>query len=248
MKYALIFAAILAVSCGKVNVDNTDPVIEILTFNGQQSIESLNTGDPFNINMRFTDNDELFEVLVKIENKTDASLPVSKKILIFQRFEEIKSKVFEQQISVETDSMNVSGDYEIMVRVVDRNGNTDSRMSNFRLYNPGQQPVVNINSYVPAAVDGVIQIAKGDSIMVSGNITDNTGIFQIRISVIGPSTIHQQTIDLTVPNFVWWNFEWLPNTIIVPTSATVGNYELRMHITDVDGNATFFSQPVLVSD
>lgn len=248
MKYALIFIALIAISCGKVNVDDTNPVMEVLTFNGEQSISSLNTGDPLNINMRFTDNDELYEVLVKIENITDANLPVDKKILVFQRYEEIKSSVFEQQLSVDTDSANVSGDYEIMVRVVDRNGNTDSRMSNFRLFNPGQQPVVNINSFDPAAVDGAIQISKGDSIMVSGNISDNTGIVQIKISVSGPGTIHQQTIDLTEPNFVWWNFEWLPNTILIPTSASVGSYELRMHITDVDGNATFYSHPVLVTE
>jgi hypothetical protein len=248
MKYALLFFVLLAVSCGKINVDDTNPVMEVLTFNGQQSISSLNTGDPLNINMRFTDNDELYEVLVKIENITDANLPVDKKILVFQRYEEIKSSVFEQQLSVETDSANVSGDYEIMVRVVDRNGNTDSRMSNFRLYNPGQQPVVNIDSFDPAAADDVIQIAKGDSIMVFGNIADNTGIVQIRISVTGPSTIHQQTIDLNEPDFVWWNFEWLPNTILIPLSAAVGDYELRMHITDMDGNATFYSQPVLVTD
>lgn len=248
MKYVLIFIALLAISCGKVNVDDTNPVMEVLTFNGQQSISSLNTGDPLDINMRFTDNDELYEVLVKIENITDANLPVSKKVLVFQRYEEIKSSVFEQQLSVSTDSSNVSGDYEIMVRVVDRNGNTDSRMSNFRLYNPGQQPVVNIDSFDPASIDGVIQISKGDSILVSGNITDNTGIVQIKISVAGPSTIHQQTIDLAEPDFVWWNFVWLPNTILIPTSAAVGNYELRMHITDLDGNATFFSQPVLVTD
>jgi hypothetical protein len=246
MKYALIFSVLLAVSCGKVNVDNTDPVMEVLTFNGQQSISSLNTGDPFNIFMRFTDNDELFEVLVKIENITDAGLPVSKKILVFKRYEEIKSKVFEENLSVETDSVNVSGDYEIIVRVVDSNGNMDSRMSNFRLYNPGQQPVVNIDSFDPAAIDDVIQISKGDSIMVFGNITDNTGIVQIRISVTGANTIHQQIIDLTEPDFTWWNFEWLPNTILIPLSAAVGDYELRMHITDVDGNATFYSKGVVV--
>jgi uncharacterized membrane protein len=248
MKYALIFTILIAVSCGKVNVDNTDPQIELLTFNGQSAINELNTGDAFNIQMRITDNDELYEVLVKIENTTDASLPVSKKIIIFERFTELNSKVFERVLEVPTDSNNVSGDYEIQVQVVDRNGNANSSFSSFRLFNPGQQAVVNIDSYTPAPVDNVIQIAKGDSILIVGNITDNTGIFQIKLSLTGQGTIHQQTIDLTEPDFVWWNFEWLPNTIIIPASASAGNYELRMHITDMDGNATFFSQPVLVTE
>jgi len=248
MKNFILILAVVAAACGKVNVDNTDPQIELLTFNGQSAITSLNTGDAFNINMRITDNDELYEVLVKIENTTDASLPVSKKIIIFERFSELNSKVFERVLEVPTDSLNVAGDYEIQVQVVDRNGNSNSSFSSFRLYNPGQQAVVNIDSYTPAPVDNVIQIALGDSIIIAGNITDNTGIFQIKLSLNGTGTIHQQTIDLTDPDFVWWNFAWLPNTIIIPASAAVGDYELRMHITDIDGNATFFSQPVLVTD
>lgn len=241
----LLYGLILLIAgCAKVNVDNANPEFKLLTFNGQETISSLNVTDPLVIDMHITDNDELYEVLVKIENTTNPNLPVDKSILAFERFEDLQTTSFIRQLSISTDSENVSGDYEIAVRAVDANGNTDSRYLNFRLYNPGEQPEITINAYDPVEVNQTISIARGDSILINGFTADNTDIQEISVSLVGATTLFQQAFDPGV-EVTYWDFAWLA-PILIPVNAAVGDYTLKYKITDVDGNSTFLETAVQV--
>src|SRR5690554_778665 len=86
-------------SCGKVSVDNTDPSIEVLLLNNQESLSDITVGTTINIELYITDNEELVEVVVRIMNVSNSALSQSDKLLHFSSYGNIDSKQFGEVIA-----------------------------------------------------------------------------------------------------------------------------------------------------
>ena len=63
-----LLAALLLVSCAKFSIDNTDPEIEVLLSDGQGSLAGMNAGSTATLDLFVSDDENLYEVLVKLEN------------------------------------------------------------------------------------------------------------------------------------------------------------------------------------
>lgn len=229
-------------SCGKVSVDNTDPSIEVLLLNNQESLSDITVGTTINIELYITDNEELVEVVVRIMNVSNSALSQSDKLLHFSSYGNIDSKQFGEVIAVSTNDTHLAGRYELLVQVVDANGNADSRVEEFILLNPTEQPEIEINEFVPPAVDGVILMHPGDSLITQGWISDNIGLVTFKVALTGPQTIHSEQVNT---DFMAFAFEWLGKPHI-PQNVVTGNYSFNVEATDTDGHMTFYSHPVII--
>lgn len=245
MKRVWIFLVVFAVSCGKVSVDNEDPVIAVYRLNGAGSLETLTVGEDLDIELFITDNEDLQEVLVKIENVSNDDLPQSAKLLNLSVFSGIGSGEFSQTITISTDSTDLAARYNILLQVVDANGNADNRMDDFVLLNPGQQPSVDITSFDPPAVDGIVTLSAGDSLTVNGAINDNTGLSGVEVNLSGPENLYAEQPILGEPAPLTFAFDALPKPM-VPESVTAGDYTYSVTVTDNDGHMTFYSQAVVI--
>ena len=232
-------------SCEKVSVDNTDPEIEVLLFNGSESLEEIFVDSELNIELFITDNEQLQEVLIKIENVSNDNLTDAQKLLDLIVFSDIDSKQFGQTVAVEMDSEDRAGRYQLLLQVVDANGNVDSRLMEFVLLNPEEQPYFEINSYTPPVVDGVITMTSGDSLVVDGWIVDDVGLGFIQVGLTGPETIFYNEVPINDPGFTGYAFAWMQKPKVYPDNA-IGDYDYTITVTDSDGHMTFFSQPVQI--
>ncbi len=241
----LLLLLLLYCGCGKVSVDNTDPSVEVFLLNNQETLNSLTVGTTLNIELYITDNEELVEVVVRILNTSNSALSQTDKLLHFSSYGEIDSKQFGKLISIPTDVTDLAGKYEILIQVVDGNGNADSRVQEFTLLNPEEQPQIDINGFNPPEVDGIIYMNPGDSLVIDGWIIDNTGLSEIEITLSGPQNLHNENVVIEEPEFLSYGFQYLAVPKI-PDEAETGEYLLRAVVKDVDGHMIFYSQDVQV--
>ncbi len=241
--FPIIILLLFFCSCGKVSVDNTDPSIEVFLLNNQETLSSITVGTTLNMELYVTDNEELVEVVVRIMNVSNSALSQTDKLLHFSSYGDIDSKQFGEVIAVTTDETDLAGKYEILVQVVDANGNADSRIREFVLLNPGEQPQVAINSYSPPPENGIITLNPGDSLVVDGWITDNYGLAKFIVTLSGPQQLYNENEEIQEPDFLSYGFQYLPVPQI-PLEVEIGSYFFRVEATDVDGHMTFYAQPV----
>jgi len=232
-------------SCKKVSLDDTDPEIEVFLFNGSDTPEEISVDSEINIELFITDNEELQEVLIKIENISNDNLSDADKLLDLIVFSDIGSKQFSETVEVELNDQDKAGRYQVLLQVVDANGNVDSRFVEFVLLNPAEQPYLEINSYTPPEIEGVITMTAGDSLIVDGWINDDVGLGLIQIGLTGPETVFYTQVPINDPGFLGYSFAWIQKPKVYADN-TIGDYDYTVTVTDSDGHMSFFSQPVRI--
>lgn len=244
-KMFIIAAALIASACGKLTVDNEDPKIEVLLLNGESQIDHHTAGNTLSVEVYVTDNEELVEVMVRIQNISNGDLNQVQKLLHFQSFGDIESKTFGETIEISTNDADLAGRYELLLQVADANGNVDTRTSQFVLLNPDEQPQVEINNYVPPAENGVVNLYGGDSLIINGWVTDNTGLTGFIVSLNGPQNIHHEQVNVNEPGFTGYSFDWVARPK-VPENAASGDYVFSVTATDEHGHMTFYNHSVWI--
>src|SRR5690554_1805539 len=121
MKKIVVFLAVLALwtGCNKLSVDNEDPEIEVFLINGSESITQYTAGNPLEVEMYITDNEELWEAVLRLDNLSNDDLPDGLKRPYFNIFSEIESKQWGETVSISTDETLRAGYYRLMLQVVD---------------------------------------------------------------------------------------------------------------------------------
>ncbi len=246
MKNLIIIAVVLiATSCGKFSVDNTDPKIEVFRINGQLQIETHTVGEALTIEITVSDNEKLQEVMIRIQNVSNSSLNQVEKLLHYQPFFDIDSKHFTETISIPTSTADLAGRYEVLLQVGDANGNVDTRTTEFVLHNPDEQPHVDISSFVPPAENGVVYLAAGDSLVINGSVNDNSALAQFIVSLSGPQNLHYDQVQINEPEFTNYSFDWLGKPQ-VPWNVAAGDYVFAVTATDEQGHMTFYRHRVRI--
>lgn len=242
---AILILILLLSGCGKTSIDNTDPNIEVFLINGTDQINTHTVGSNLNIELYITDNEQLQEVVIKIENISNGALSQAQKLLHFQVFGDIDSKTFSEVISVPSGEEKIAGRYQILLQVVDANGNVDTSNKEFVLLNPSEQPEVIINGYTPPEVDGLITLHPSDTLFVNGVITDSIGLANFTVSLTGPQNLHNDPVTINEADFTHYDFLYLGNPV-VPQDAIPGDYSFNVEVTNVGGHMIFFAQPVKI--
>lgn len=242
----LVLAAAFFVSCAKFSVDNTDPEIEVLLIDGQGSITGMNAGESVALELFVSDDENLYEVLVKFENISNLSLTPAQSVVFIQVFTGIDAKQFSETIQLTTDPEDLAGKYRLLVQVVDLNGNADSRVLEWSLFNPGNQPEINVTGFYPTLSGETLIVQAGDSLKIYGDISDASGINQFTVSLSGQSVLSNQIVDLEGGDFQFYDLNWF-GAIQISESAMSGNYNLNISASDTEGHMSFYEQSVAVS-
>jgi hypothetical protein len=193
-----------------------------------------------------SDDENLYEVLVKLENISNLSLTPAQSVIFIQVFTGIDAKQFSETIQLTTDSEDLAGKYRLLVQAVDLNGNADSRVVEWPLFNPGKQPEINITGFNLPLSEETLSAQAGDSLKIYGDISDVTGIDRFTVALTGQSTLANQVVDLEGNDFQFYDLNWF-GAIQISGSAMPGNYNLNISATDMDGHMSFFEQGVVIT-
>lgn len=244
--YLILFCgALLAASCGKLSVDDTDPEIEVFALNGSDQLNELVVPSTLSLDVLITDDEQLQEVLVRVDNISNPELSDELKRLYFQIFANIEGRHFEEVVYIGTDSTTRAGFYELRLQVTDANGNSNSRVRQFVIRNTEEQPQVNVTGFSAPVVNNAAVINTGDSLSIEGMITDNIQLDRFTVELNGPQNIHNHTELLDDAFYTEYNFDSL-GAIQIPENTQTGDYTYSLTVTDTDGHMTFYTHPVLV--
>lgn len=244
---SLIFfcAGLLAASCGKLSVDDTDPEIEVFALNGSDQIDELVVPATLSLDVLITDNEQLQEVLVRVDNISNPELSDDLKRLYFQIFGSLEGTHFQEVIHIGTDSTTRAGFYELRLQVTDANGNSNSRVRQFVIRNTEEQPQVSVTGFSAPVVNNAVVLNTGDSLTLEGAITDNIQLDRFMVELNGPQIIHSDTVALDDAVYTEYNFDWL-GAIQIPVNAQTGDYTYSITATDTDGHMTFYTHAAVV--
>ena len=237
-KAILILAAIVALaSCKKETEDTTKPVISSVKINGLVAEEhELNAGNTFTIDVLSEDNESLNQLKVNIHGADDGhthdggsgeveapNIGVWSETQIFDLSGTSNTKSLTLEVPA-----TVAGHWHVEVMLIDEQGNeADEYVTTLHVLN-SYLPVFSITSS-PAAVDGVITIAEGETLDLMGTISDTDGLgyghCEIRDETTG-DVVWTQTMS-SVMGTVYDLGTFLVDPVLSP-----GNYQIFLKATD----------------
>ena len=236
----ILSAILILASCKKESEDSTKPIINSVRINGIVADEhEMNAGETFTIEVSTSDNESLNQLKVNIHSADDG-----------HTHDDVSGEVDAPNIGLwsETQILNLSGTtntqtltleipaviaghWHVEVMLIDEQGNeaveyvTTLHVVNVNL------PIMNVVS-VPVAVDYEIIIAPGETITLSGTITDDDGL----------DSGHVELENETTGEIVWeQNLTGVSGTsfdlgsILVGPIIDAGHYHLHIHMIDADG-------------
>lgn len=248
MKHIFIFVLIffIGVGCKKLSVDNEDPVVEVFLINGSESIAQFTAGSALNVEMYITDNEELLEAVLRLDNISNPNLPDALKRPYFNIFADIESKQWGETVTISTDETLRAGRYRLMLQVVDANGNSNSAVMEFTVNNPAFEPRVEIDGFLPPAVDGVVYLNPGDSMVTQGWILDDAGLAWFSVKLTGPQNLYNEIIEISEPDFTGYSFAWLAN-VFTNENTLAGDYLYSIEVLNNEGHMVYHTQTVVIN-
>jgi hypothetical protein len=236
----ILSAIFILASCKKESEDSTKPLINSVKINGIVADEhEMNAGETFTIEVSTSDNESLNQLKVNIHSADDGhshdeasgevdapNIGVWSETQIFN----ISGTSNTQSLTLDVPAV-VAGHWHVEVMLIDEQGNEALEyVTTLHVVNTNL-PVMNVVS-VPAAVDYEISIAPGETITLSGTITDDDGL----------DSGHVELENETTGEIVWeQNLTGVSGTsfdlgsILVGPIIDAGHYHLHIHMIDADG-------------
>jgi len=240
MKNQFIFFFILSMavfSCKKAE-DKEAPVIEFVRVNGIVAAEHhVNAGTIMNVEVRVSDNKELNQVKLSIHAADDGHSHTSggsgsegpnTGVWSSSRIINLEgtSATRNAQFPVPSD---IAGYWHLEVMLIDRAGNQSEEYITTIHVENDNLPVIVITTN-PAAVDGEVEIAVGETLMISAEVTDATGLAEVHVEVENENgtVIFEDEIELNGET----TYSYGPVTVPFPDA---GHYHLHVKARDTDG-------------
>lgn len=250
-KLAYFFAVIVLFSACKKEGDSTKPTVTSLIVNGSSDdVQTLQAGDFVEVKVQMEDNDHLNQLKVNVHAATDdhgVSGGLSHSDVLNQgawNFTQILN------LSGTSDSRTVTfqipdsvqGYWHVQAFVIDDVGNASApavKTLNIQNYD---LPTFNL-TFLPDYLDAQITVPLNDSILISGLIHDNDGLFKVRMNLVRNSNSYQYWTwsqdSLNATNFNLSNLS--TGALGVP-----GAYKLYIHAFDFDGLHSYIERKVTV--
>lgn len=212
-------------SCKKDDPDKTAPVIA--SVSEPLSGDTLLSGGELHVEATITDNEELSQLKVDIHSdadghshgKIDAS-SYWEQVYIFNLTGATQS--LHQDIQIPANA--AAGAYHVILTAVDKSGNTSAFVErDIYIRNSGDlvAPLITLSAPSSGA-----SITAGTDLTVSGELTDNVGLYKAEVKVYKGSTLVNDTdIDLAAPTHSL-------NQTISTTGWSTGAYTLEIKVYD----------------
>lgn len=260
MKNQIVFGGLLLAlfsSCTKEeSEDTTAPSIVNATINGEDHDITVNTSEFLNFEIDLSDNEELGEIKIDIHDIFDDHSHGKKAATPWAHTQTYTisgtSQNFKTQILV--DPSAAAGPYHSILRVIDESGNeSDFKEIDFLISN-GEEAQIAISS---PDFDAGVNLNKGDSLIILGQITDNIDLTEILISLEEEGhdhgkkqedALYEMDFDLLGSKDYSWDFQADGSVRIqIPTTAESGGYNFKVIAKDSDGNLNIFEGHVHIN-
>lgn len=247
---SLLVLATFFVSCKKEDPDVEKPSVTNYTINGDDHEAEVEAGSTMNVELSFTDNMNLKEYKLDIHDnfdlhshgKTTANLPFEK--LTIGGLEGTSDGA---SLSIDVGADVASGPYHADLSVLDAEGNQSDFSEIILHITRSDMAQVNLTS---PSFDPEPSFSAGDTLTLTGEITDNVDIDEIIIVVAeaeeehnhgktGSGEIYEEDWDLTGAADTNWDFSTLAQEgkeIVFPSTVETGEYVLQIYVKDSDDN------------
>lgn len=232
--FVIIFTLLLIISC---NQDDANPTVNDFTYSEGGTEKSVDTGATFQVKAVLEDGQGLKEFKLNIHNNFDGH--AHKKAIDWDEIyvEDITGKTFELTHEFKIPSAK-SGPYHITLNALDQSGNESKTSLLYLQVDRPDAPMIQIDT--PSFND--LSIAKGDTLYVDGQITDDADLAQVNVlSELDKETeevpIFDQNYALSDTIQPIWDLQNDGKLKIqIPTDATSGTYLFHIDVTDSTGN------------
>ena len=244
MKKAFLFSltlAVLVASCKKEDPDTEKPVINSLTVNGNTSSVTLSAGSTLSFSISASDNIDLKQIKIDIHDAFDGHSHSPNVPFSSQTIYNVSGKSATITPSIQVPAIAASGPYDILVYAIDASGNEAVIREVELIITQAGQAVIDITS-PSLALDW--DYAIGDTIFITGTITDDIDLSDIDISLENEDTgalIYDEEFPQVGTTDTTWDFNELnlqSKWIIIPATASLGHHGLVIMVTDSDANVT----------
>ncbi len=228
--------------------DATRPQINSATANGEASALTVTAGSTLQFSINAYDDRELKQVKIDIHDSFDGhehrNTPFSS-----QTIYTVSGTSASISPTVNIPSTAASGPYHIEIYCIDASGNEALNYEIELEITQVGQPVLNVSS---PDLSGELDHVPGDTIFITGNITDDIDLEEVWIKLENEDTgaeLYNETFDLSASTVTTWNFTELATQnkyIIIPAGAALGHHGLVIRAKDSDGNVLFVETHVHV--
>lgn len=238
--YLLVLATMIS-SCRKEDPDTERPTINSVSINGSTSSVTVSAGSSLNFSIALSDNIALKQLKIDIHDNFDGhghspNIPFST-----QRIYDLSGTSVTSTPSILIPSTAASGPYDIIISLIDASGNEAIQREIELTITQNGQAVIDITS---PSLATEWEYSPGDTIFISGTISDDIDIEDIDISLENETTgavLYDEEFEQTGVADVLWNFNELnlqSKWIIIPSGASLGHHGLVIKVTDNDANVT----------
>ncbi len=256
MKQLILLAVtgttILMSSCKK-DVDITPPTISSFTLNEVNEDITVNAGEEMHVDVIFNDDTELREYKIDIHDSFDGH--GHGKTSAVSRFSFLQTYAINGKQSTEHKDIDIpadaaAGPYHVVLRVLDAAGNEGEFAElDFLILHP-DQPVVTVTA--PDFTGTEVHAPKGSTFTLSGTVTDNVDIQEIKIAIkpedddhgsgkLAGGELYEAEFDLPGSTDTSWDMTEIATQgkdIIIPATAATGHYYLYISVKDAEGHMT----------
>lgn len=246
MRYAWIFILISVFSCKE---DITPPVIRDLALNGSIDTLHLNldTSQKIHLYATIEDDTELSQYRVFSANSITAA-PSDSSLFsnyVTSIYNSIETNPFVYNDSLELSNFNSTGVYTVNLSAIDVEGNEGLGESVVLVLYSSEAPNTLITQ--PDFSSSFPSFNAGDTLFFQGTVSDNVAIRSISLEILNTGSIVSQTFSYSDTVFTSWDYGSNSAKLAIPSSAEIGNYEVRVKLVDNDGNLTLFRDSITVN-
>lgn len=242
----LLFIALIFSACSEEDVDVTDPTVSNILLNDLSEDIQVNPGSTMHFDAVFSDDVRLGEFKVDIHDNFDGH--GHGRILSTVAWDttfivELIGKTQTVHEDIEIPANAATGPYHFNLQYFDDAGNEGELMTiEFEIVDPAAQPSIIITSPSP---DAEYETTPGASFTLMATVADPDGLDEIHVELMEADEDHDHG-RLTSEEALWEK-EWdlsgesltemsIEESIMIPASAELGHYELKIKAKDKEGN------------
>lgn len=238
LKYFLpiLLLSALWFSCeDPLEYDTNEPTITLATINGSSEAVFANAGDTLKFDMAFEDDENLDKYRIQIlENFIPLVGMVPYNFSEVVPLDATTSAAETNEVVIPVGTL--AGYFTILVEVMDLEGNVSTAVERELTIIAPDQPIINVLS---PDFTQPIGINAGDTIPITGDITDAEALDQISILIEQNESQFFSYYYTSQDTFQFWSFDTIAvdsNFVNLPTTTTAGSYDLTVFAFDTLGN------------
>lgn len=228
----------LLAGCGKDNSDETEPVVELFTVNGEVARATATNGSNLSIAIEVSDDQDLKQLRVTVEDSLEND---SENVFATTRIENIEGTFV--SLDMNFPITGTAGIYNVKAEALDQQGNLSDAVYVILDLTDASQPVINVTS--PDFSSPYVMNA-GDTLFLSGDVTEDVALAYVDFQIDGGDVFRTNytNADSSFSSFDLTTLASDSNWITLPAGTTPGSYPFLIEAKDEYGHISRFEATI----